>query len=479
MNLGVSFIATIRWQDVVDILLNSYILFRLYVLFRGTNVIRVIVGIALLWIFQRVAVGMGLIVTSWAMQGIIAGAALIIIIVFRNEIRSVLQAKNLRGLLWGFPYETERPPLTVISESVYELARRRIGALIVLPAKDDLADVCQGGVTWKGQLSKEMLLSIFWDGNPVHDGAAVVQGRQVQQVGTILPLSKREDLPSYYGTRHRAAVGLAEVSDALVIVVSEERGQVVVAKGGELVPIRDNIQLEELLASHGARELRPHGEKGKEKFELGAAALVSTLCVLGIWFSFARGQETFTSLKIPIEYTNRSPRMEIFGASVNTIDLSLSGSGALIRSLNPDQVKVKLDLSRAKMGANAYTITRQDINLPPGITLKSVAPATVDVTLDVPVEKELPIQVDWFGKLPENVLLETVKLLPEQVRVVGGSQILKQIDTLYTDKLSLDNLKTSGAMTARLSLQPGTLKIADGARDKVIVRYTVQERQLR
>jgi YbbR domain-containing protein len=213
--------------------------------------------------------------------------------------------------------------------------------------------------------------------------------------------------------------------------------------------------------------------------ELCTAALVSTLCVVGIWFSFARGLETFTSLEIPIEYMNRSSRMEIFGASVNTINLSLSGSGALIRSLNPDQVKVKLDLSRAKVGPNSYTITREDIDLPPGITLKSVAPATVEVTLDVPVEKELPIQADWSGKLPEDLLLESVKLVPERVRVVGGSRILEKVETLYTDKLSLDNLKGSGAMTTRLALQPGTLKIADGVRDKVIVRYTLRERQLR
>jgi uncharacterized protein (TIGR00159 family) len=476
MDLGPAFITALRWQDVVDILLNSYILFRLYVLFRGTNVIRVIVGIAFLWIFQRVAVTMGLIVTSWAMQGIIAGAALIIIIVFRNEIRSVLQAKNLRGLLWGFPYQTERPPLEVISESVYELARRRIGALIVLPGKDDLEDTCQGGLSWNGQLSKEMLLSIFWDGNPVHDGAVVVQGRQVQQVGAILPLSKREDLPSYYGTRHRAAVGLSETSDALVVVVSEERGQVVVAKDGELVPIGDNIQLEEIIATHGPKGLRPQSGRSKERLELATAALVSTLCVVGIWFSFARGLETFTSLEIPIEYMNRSSRMEIFGASVNTINLSLSGSGALIRSLDPDQVKVKLDLSRAKQGLNSYTITREDIDLPPGITLKSVAPATVEVTLDVSVEKELPIQADWSGKLQKGLRLESVKLIPERVRVVGGSQILEKIETLYTDKLSLDNLRNSGAMTTRLALQPGTLKIANGVRDKVIVRYTLRER---
>ena len=88
-----SFFASIRWQDIIDILLNSYILFRLYVLFRETYVFRVLTGLALLWIFQRIAVFFGLILTSWVLQGITAVAALIIIIVFRNEIRSVLQAK--------------------------------------------------------------------------------------------------------------------------------------------------------------------------------------------------------------------------------------------------------------------------------------------------------------------------------------------------------------------------------------------------
>jgi len=90
-----SFLSTIRWQDVVDIILNSYILFRLYILFRGTNVFRVISGILILWFFQRVALALGLIVTSWVMQGFTAVAALTIIIVFRNEIRSVLQAKKI------------------------------------------------------------------------------------------------------------------------------------------------------------------------------------------------------------------------------------------------------------------------------------------------------------------------------------------------------------------------------------------------
>src|SRR6056297_564685 len=168
--------SVIRWQDILDILLNSYILFRLYVLFRGTHVIRVVAGLAFLWLFQRVATQMGLIVTSWAMQGIIAAAALIVIIVFRNEIRNVLQAQNLRAILWGFPKKNIQTPVDILTESVSDLSRRRIGALIILPGKEDLRDMVQGGVNWQGLISKEMLLSIFWNGNPVHDGAAVIEG---------------------------------------------------------------------------------------------------------------------------------------------------------------------------------------------------------------------------------------------------------------------------------------------------------------
>lgn len=96
-------LVSLRWQDIVDILLNSYILFRLYVLFRGTNVIRMLVAIGILWMLERMAMSIGLIVTSWAIQGIIAAAALIVIIVFRNEIASVFKARSFKSFFWGIP----------------------------------------------------------------------------------------------------------------------------------------------------------------------------------------------------------------------------------------------------------------------------------------------------------------------------------------------------------------------------------------
>ncbi len=119
MNAFFSFLGNIRWQDIVDIIINSYIIFRLYIIFRGTNAFRVLIGIALLWFFQRIAVSLGLIITSWAIQAITAVAAIIIIVVFRNEIRSVLQAKNLKTLLWGFPHKQVLTPIELIVEGVF------------------------------------------------------------------------------------------------------------------------------------------------------------------------------------------------------------------------------------------------------------------------------------------------------------------------------------------------------------------------
>ena len=470
----ISFLASIRWQDVIDILLNSYIPFRLYVLFRGTYVFRVLAGIALLWIFQRIAVFFGLILTSWAMQGITAVAALIIIIVFRNEIRNVLQAKNLKAILWSFPHKTLHTPIEIIVESVNALSRQHSGALIVIPGKENLQDVIQGGIPWRGLVSKEMIMSIFWHDNPVHDGAAIIQGDRVSEVGVILPLSHRNDLPSHYGTRHRAALGLAETTDALIIVVSEETGNVVVAKNSDIIAIPDNAGLVRTLQERVGVAKEDKGYLRKEKLEISIAALVSVLFITGMWFSFSRGLDTLITLEIPVEYTKRDPVMEIVDTSINAVRLDLGGSGTLIKSIRPEQVQVRLDLSNAVVGRNTFSITRENITLPPGVFLKKVTPSVVEAILDENVKKELPVQVDWIGKLPEHLMLSDIKIYPDKIEITGGKLILGNISTIYTEKVRLDNIKETGSTMVNLALNPASLKIAPGSKDKIKVAYVVK-----
>jgi diadenylate cyclase len=476
MDALIAFFSTIRWQDVIDITLNSYILFRLYVLFRGTNIFRILVAIAFLSFFQRMAVSFGLVVTSWVVQGITAVAALLIIVIFRHEIRSVLQAKNLKAILWGIPRSTVETPIDILIDAAYELARRRTGALLVLPGKEDLKEFTHSGIPWQGVLSKEMIMSIFWPENPVHDGAAIIQGDMVTEVGAILPLSRRKDLPSYYGTRHRAAAGLAENTDALVIVVSEERSQVAVAKALNIKVIQGKQELAKDLREHLGLSEGPKSRWKKGKLEITLAGLFSILFIFGVWFSFTRGLDTLVTLEVPIEYMNQNSSMVILDAPVNTVRLYLSGAAALVKSMRPDQVQIKLDLGKAIPGTNAYAITQKDISLPPGIELKQVLPSSVQVTLDVLTKKELHVQVDWVGKLAEDLILIEARLTPEKIQVIGGKKLLEKISTIYTEPVRLDPIKKTGTLTINLAMNPPSLRLAPDAKDKVTLDYVVNKR---
>jgi diadenylate cyclase len=364
----------------------------------------------------------------------------------------------------------------IIVESVYELARRKLGALIVLPLKKGIESVVQRGVPWQGKLSREMLLSIFWHGTPVHDGATIVQGDRIVEVAAILPLSKRSDLPSHFGTRHRAAVGLAEQTDALVIVVSEERGHVTVFKDESIIfDIKDNMELSRLLREHAGEVTASSGLK-RQTVELGIAAMICLASITGIWFSFARGLETLVTLEVPVEFMNRDPKMEIFAASASSVKLQLSGSGTLIKSVRPDQVKVKLNLANAVAGSNQIPIARNSIALPPGIQLKQVDPQALEVTLDLPVVKTLPLQADWTGKLADGLILEDVRMVPDTVKVIGGSLMLKDLQTIYTEKIPLEGITTGGTATVSLVLQPSSLKLEEGSGNRVDVIYKVKRR---
>ena len=424
----------------------------------------------------RLRKALGQLISSFGVSLIVIALAAVVTIVFKNELRSVLQTKNIKTILWGLHYKTIKTPIEIVVGSVYELSRRRTGALLVFPAAEDLNEFTQSGIAWHGKISREMILSIFWHDNPVHDGAAIIRGDRITEVGVILPLSKRRDLPSCYGTRHRAAAGLAEQTDALVIVVSEERGEVVVARGDRIIDIHDNLELKQVLEDHAGVSTKPVSSRKRENFRLGLAAVLAFFFVSGIWFSFARGLETLVTLEIPVEYMNRSPEMQILETSINDVSLNLSGSGTLIKSIRPEQVKVRLDLGKAVVGSNTLTITPENITLPPGILLKKVTPQVVKVTLDVSIEKNLPVQADWIGKLPEGLILESATLTPSKLKIIGARNVLNKITTIYTEKIQLDNIKTSGEMTVKPALSPASLKIDPGSPDKITLTYVVKHR---
>ncbi len=447
-----------RWQDALDILLNTYILFRLYVLFRGTNVFRGLLAIGVLWGVSQTALALGLIVTNWAIQGVIAVAALIVIIVFRNEISGVIQTKNLKSFLWKIPQYQLHTPLNIIAKSVNELAQKKIGALIVLPLKQGLDSIVQGETSLKSKLSQEMLVNIFWPGSPLHDGAAIIQGDQIFSAGALLPLSKKNDLPPFFGTRHRAAAGLAELTDAMVIVVSEERGEITVFKENNIYFIKNILDLEKLLQKYAGDDSTKRRSK-HQTLELASVGLISLFCITGIWASFSKGMETFAEYEVPVEFINPAQKMEIVSSSTSNVKLLISGARPLVQSIKPEQINIKLNLSQSFVGDNKLAITQNNIQLPPGIRLKKINPSELTIKLDTLIEKELPIQPNWTGKLPSGLVMKKAMPVPDTIKVTGGGLALKDISTIFTEELSLNNLTESGTYTTALVLDPPSIKL--------------------
>ena len=268
-------------RDTVDIALVFLGVYWLLLLIKGTRAIQILVGLMALIAARLISDLAGLMTLSWILDNFLASAVLIIIVLFQADIRRAL-ARVGRGV---FPRLSQRQESQILEEVVracQTLAQKRVGALIVLERETGLEDLIEIGTNVDAAVSKELLASLFLPYSPLHDGAVVIQQGRVAHAGCILPLTLRTDLPEGVGTRHRAAVGITEESDAVVIVVSEETGTISVVRSGEMTRDLDaprlRVVLTDLLArgsrSEAAEESAPEsGEEGSsERREAADAA---------------------------------------------------------------------------------------------------------------------------------------------------------------------------------------------------------------
>jgi len=232
----------LRWQDLVDILLVAIIIYQVVLALKGTRAIQVLAGLLLLFLAYLVARRLEFFTLEWLLDIIVKSFVLIVIILFQADIRRLLSRVGKKALLPGgeqLPATTEE-----VCTAAETLARRRIGALFALERHNSLSEYLEDAIRLDSLVTKELLISLFWPHTPTHDGAVVIQKDRVAGAGCLLPLSKNPNLEPTLGTRHRAAVGLTEQSDAVVLVVSETTGQISLAQGGKL---RQNLNPAEAL----------------------------------------------------------------------------------------------------------------------------------------------------------------------------------------------------------------------------------------
>jgi diadenylate cyclase len=222
------------YRDTADILLVTAGIYWLLLLIRGTRAIQILVGLIVLIALSLVSELFELAALGMILERFLGSAVLIIVILFQNDIRRAL-ARVGRGFFPSFSAQQELQVVEEVVRAAGTLSQRRHGALIVLERESNLGDLIDAGVAVDAQLSKDLLVSVFQPSSPMHDGAVVIQEGRVSSAGCILPLTLRTDLPEGLGTRHRAAVGITEETDALVVVVSEETARISVVLGGEIL----------------------------------------------------------------------------------------------------------------------------------------------------------------------------------------------------------------------------------------------------
>jgi uncharacterized protein (TIGR00159 family) len=248
-------------RDTLDVLLVAVGIYWLLLLIKGTRAIQILVGLGALIGLRVAADFLELLTLAWLLDNFLGPAVLIVVILFQADIRRGLGRLG-RGF---FPRLSERQESQIVEEVVraaQALSARRIGGLIVLERRTGLDDQVEAGVPLDAAVTKELLTTIFQPSSPLHDGAVLIQQGRISHAGAILPLTLRTDLPEGVGTRHRAAVGITEETDAAVIVVSEETGSISVVMGGEMIRGLDAPRLRVVLRDALARpdEELPDGE---------------------------------------------------------------------------------------------------------------------------------------------------------------------------------------------------------------------------
>jgi diadenylate cyclase len=228
-------IPPLRWQDAVDILIVGFVIYRVALLIRGTRAMQMVAGLMILGAAYVTSQVLGLFTLNWLLNSFLGSLIVILVVIFQPDIRRALTRVGSRQFFQLFEFRASTA--TVAEELVQAatwLSAHRIGALIALEQEVGLNEYIDTGRRIDGHLSAELLETIFMPGSPLHDGAVIVKRDQILAAACLLPLSSNSDVSRALGTRHRAAIGLTEESDAYVIVVSEENGTISLAHGGTL-----------------------------------------------------------------------------------------------------------------------------------------------------------------------------------------------------------------------------------------------------
>lgn len=224
----------LRWQDALDVLVVAFIIHRTFLLVKGTRASQLIVGVIIIVFVFYLSKKLELFALGWILNNFVSSIILVIVVVFQNEIRRVLLALGRSPFFKQITYVEETRFYDELVNACMVMSKKKTGALIVIEREVGLEEFMEIGVRLDAEVNTELILSVFQYSSPLHDGAMIIREGRIRAASCILPLAMGDTLDKELGTRHRAAIGITEVTDTVALVVSEEKGKMSYAFKGDL-----------------------------------------------------------------------------------------------------------------------------------------------------------------------------------------------------------------------------------------------------
>lgn len=221
-----------RWLDFIDIIIVAILIYQVLLIIRGTRAFQILLGLFLIFIIYQLSLLLGFYTLHWLLNGFLSSIVLIVIVLFQNEFRRALAKFGKTSFTINSAEELNS--IDRIIKACATMSLKRIGALIVFTRENKIPVIVEGGVEINAIISDALLLSIFNPTSPIHDGAVIIDKGKIVAAGCFLPLAIDPMIENMYGTRHRAAMGISEDTDAVVVVVSEETGRISLSIGGKI-----------------------------------------------------------------------------------------------------------------------------------------------------------------------------------------------------------------------------------------------------
>ena len=410
----------LAWQSILDIILIAVGLFFLYRTLVRLGTWKILLGILAAFLVFSLAKVLDLEGVAWIFQNVSHVAVIALIVIFQPELRKILEkVVSLHKMKKSTPGDNGF--VEMIAMSLWQLAKQKRGAIIVFPGQESVREKLSGGHRLAAEPSIPLLMSIFDPNSPGHDGAMIIEENRLTSFGVRLPMSQTTRLSDEYGTRHHAAMGLAEQTDALVLVVSEERGVVSSFRDGTMKALGSMAEIVAVITDHnsstGFLDMEQLGLLDRRTFIPMAASLILATVFWTTLVTVNR-QVVEKSLSLPLEYIPPEEGLQLVGEKTEEVRVQLAGPKSEIESFTMSQPTVKVDLSSMVEGKQTILISEDNLHIPARLTFLNSDPAQIVVTLAEMVQKTVPVVPQLVGTLPPNLKIKAVKVTPNELQVL-------------------------------------------------------------